>query len=115
MEKAKINKVNVRLSDKEKNSLEKRALQKSMSLSQYIRYKILATDDEVIKDNINESIIKQLPLIMRILISGYLKIGALSDKQLDTKEVEKIKQRAIDIFIELGIAKENGSNDQTNI
>ena len=97
---------NFRISATEKLALESKAAKLSMTLSQYIRYKLL---DEIADDNLNASmkwLDNHYPVIMRLIVSSYLKISAISEKTLSSQTLDEIGKMAVAEHKKLGIKKE---------
>lgn len=102
MNNKKENMIGVRFSNDERAHLEKIAEAHCMSLSQYMRYKILQVDAEAL-DNSEQSSPKHWRLLSSVIIYSYLHIRFLAKKQLSEDELDEIKSQAEQRFQELGL------------
>ena len=107
MSKSKGTLVAIRLSDNEKEQLEKCSKEACMSLSQYIRYKALEEreDTQEKQPYYVEFLNNNLPLITRVLLDTHYHIMAMSRRKLSNEDYEEIKELTGIQFKKLKIEK----------
>ena len=107
---SKESRVNIRLSEPEKELLDHRAKELGMTLSQYVRYKALEEDS--IKHNKQgkrgaiEFLDKHIAKLSRIIIDGYFCTKAMAVRQLNEEEKQAVSESGLKQYKELGIIKE---------
>lgn len=115
MNKSKGTMLAIRLTDQEKEKLEKRAKDNCMVLSQYIRYKVLEWEDVPKKSKqpyCIEFLNKNLPMITRVILDGYFHIRALARQKLDEEDYEEIRKETHIEFKKLGILKKQRNSKE---
>lgn len=90
----KVHKISLRLSNDEKTLMLARAKGHGMTMSEYIRYKLLE-DKAPVEKRVN-SLEANQDLIIKLIINGYLKITAMANKTLSEAELEEIKASFIE-------------------
>lgn len=90
------NMITIRLSKEEKENIAQNAKAHFMSLNQYVKFKLFEEND----------LFKHVPLMMRIMINGYMHVRALGIKHLTTDELNKINKDSQEEFGKLHIQKD---------
>jgi Family of unknown function (DUF6290) len=110
MSDAKDNIVTIRLSNEEKALIEQEAKLHSLSLSQYVRYKILELQ-ETTQQAVSQTapsikfLDEHLPLLARVLLDGYFHIIKIAERALPPEAIEEAENDALEVINRLGIAK----------
>ena len=98
--------IGIRFTAEERDALEKEAETQCMSLSQFIRYKLLEEDHNPIENEPTKTLYKALPLLSRMIIDGYMRIHKISEKNLSDNELAEIYKTTSEQFTKLGIQVE---------
>lgn len=97
----------IRISEEEKELLTQEAEKLGMSLSQYIRYRMLeegkASADG--QKRVAEYLEKHMTKLSRMMIDAYYNIKALAVKELSDEEIDEIVELVHEEFDTMGIAK----------
>ena len=97
----------IRISEEEKELLTKECGKLGMSLSQYIRYKMLEEDkagDDGQKST-TEYLEKHMTKFSRMMIDAYYNIKALAVKELSDEEIDEVLELVHEEFDTMGITK----------
>lgn len=114
MSKIKIHNINLRVTNEEKTLLVQNAKKYHMSLSHYIRYKILLNTNlqQDLKELNNNDYIDSIQwlnsnykTIARLIITGYVKISAVTDAQCSETTLQMIEKKAIKLHKKLNVIK----------
>ena len=100
-------KVSIRFNNEEKELLTTECGKLGMSLSQYIRYKMLE-EDKVCDDgqkSVAEYLEKHMTKLSRMMIDAYYNIKALAVKELSDEEIDEIVELVHEEFDTMEIAK----------
>ena len=99
----------IRLTESEKEGLERKAKDLGMTLSQYVRYKVLEDDsmqyNEQREQGAMEFLDKHIGKLSRIIIDGYFCTKAMAVNQLNEEEKKIISKSGLKQYKELGIVK----------
>ena len=99
--------ITMRISEEEKELLTQDGEKLGMSLSQYIRYKLLEEDKASAdgQKSVAEYLEKYMAKLSRMLIDSYSNIKALAYKELSTEERDEALRMSYKEFDTMGIAK----------
>lgn len=92
------NVITIRISKEEKDQITQKAKEYFMSVNQYAKFKLLEEKSDFLNKNV--------PLIMRIMISGYMHVRSLGIKHLTKEELNRIHQDSEEEFRKLNIQKD---------
>ena len=116
MRESKETTITIRLSDEEKGVLEKAAKEDCMSLSQYIRHRVLE-DREKIQENQQpyyaEFLNKNLPMITRVLLDIFYHTRGLARQSLTDEDYDEIDAEKATDYKNLNIQKKQNDDNNT--
>ena len=99
--------IGIRVSEEEKGLLTQESNKLGMSLSQYVRYKVLEEDKEVENQQktAEEFLDKYIAKMSRLIIDGWVHTKAMALNNLSKEQEEDAHQMSLSEFKKMGVAK----------
>ena len=99
--------IGIRVSEEEKELLAQESNKLGMSLSQYVRYKVLEEDKEVENQQktAEEFLDKYIAKMSRLIIDGWVHTKAMALNNLSKEQEEDAHQMSLSEFKKMGVAK----------
>ncbi len=108
--------ISIRLDEEEKVLIDKKAESYCMTVSQYLRYRLLEEEQSVqynskhIESKSLKFLDNNLPFLYRMMIKCMMKIERLAERKLSIDDIRETNIAEYDIIKQLGITKEEEGN-----